>query len=240
MSRHEGVGSTGGMKRNSPSTKRQRGPKPSKFVTRREVRGGKIDLGSNPPEVAYQPWMPLVVVHSGMSGDIAITVRDLAIQICKQVDPTHHAIREFPKVWNNTEPILQIRVRSVRAWNLTGRMVSLSVDDFSTPDKAISDVDTLCGIVDTGSTQHVPAVGYQLPLSCQNIVLRNDAHTGAAILYHVMCADSDSCIIYTSVFYRFDGPAKITGFQDSMISLVRSISTDVQNIRQSQKGPHIA
>lgn len=224
--------------RNSPSTPRYRGHRRNNFVTKHEMRGGKIDVSTNPPEIAYQPWMPLIVVHSGKAGDIAITVRDLAKQIVSQVDPAKHALKPFKEgehTWNNEEPTLQIRLRSIRAWNLTGRMISLSVDDFSSIDKAISDVDTLCGLVDTGSSLHVPAVGYQLPNSHQNIVLRNDSRNSGAILYHVMCAETDTCIIYTSIFYRFDGPAKFSAFQDSMMALVQNLTADVRKITTSQK-----
>lgn len=211
--------------------RRMRGPRRSKFITRREVHGGKIDVPTNPPEVAYQPWMPLIVVHSGISGDFHITVRDLCQQIARQIDPTQHALRTFGDKWSDAECIMQVRLRSVRAWNLTGRMISLSVDDFSDVSKAISDVDTLCGLVDTGSTMHVPAVGFQLPTSHQNIVLRNDKLNHGAILYHVMSSSNDNCIIYSSVFFRFDGPAKFSGFQDSMYKLVRNIGNKLNEVK---------
>lgn len=218
--------------RNSgPSRGRTSSINTNNFVTKREVRGGKIELSSNPPEVTYQPWMPLVVVHSGQSGEITMRVRDLCRQIAQQIDPTGHGLRPYANDWSASECIMQLRIRSVRVWNVTGRMIAISVDDFSDANKAIADVDTLCGLVDTGSNLHVPAVGYQLPISHQNIVLRNDALTAKTIIYHVNCPTTDVCIIYTNVFFRFDGPAKFSTFNDTMYKLITRIRTETVRIQ---------
>nr|WOL30743.1 MAG: hypothetical protein [Chaq virus] len=201
------------------------------FVTKREVRGGKLELSTNPPEVTYQPWMPLTVVHSGQSGEITMRVRDLCKQIANQIDPTGHGLKSYPEKWSANECIMQLRIRSVRVWNVTGRMIAISVDDFSDANKAIADVDTLCGLVDTGSNLHVPAVGYQLPISHQNIVLRNDVLTSNTIIYHVNCPSSDVCIIYTNLYFRFDGPAKFSSFNDTMFKLITRIRTETVRIQ---------
>lgn len=203
--------------------KRWRGRKRSDFVTKKELRGGQLQVPSNPPNITYQPWMPITVVHSGVSGAITITVKDLIGQLIAQIDPTQHAIVD--------KAVINIRLRSVRAWNMTGKMIALSVDDYSDADKAISDVDTLCGLVDTGSAAHVPAVGYELPESHKNIVLRNgtDSSTDSkAVLYHVVSASTDTCIIYTSIFWKCDGPVKFSQFQDKMMEAILEINKNAK------------
>lgn len=220
------------------TTRRSRNSRPSRiphksYVTRRELNGGKLDLPSNPPEVTHQPWMPLTVVHSGMSGDISMTVRDIVLQAVRQLDPTGHAFKPHSENWSASECVLQIRIRSIRVWNVTGRMIALSVDDFSDANKAISDVDTLCGLVDTGSAAHVPSVGYDLPSTHKHIVLRNDSLTSKAIVYHVNCPSNDVCIIYTNIFLRCDGPAKVSSFNDSMSKMVSRIRGEVVDMNKS-------
>lgn len=200
---------------NATRRKKQRG---GGFITRKEIRGGKMNVPSNPPSIHYQPWMPLTVVHSGISGEITIKVKDLVAEIKGQIDPTKHALVDYP--------ILNIRLRSVRAWNLTGRMIALTVDDFSDASKAIADVDALCGLVDTGSSTHIPAIGYEMPESHKNIVLRNGNDTSSdrdVVLYHLVCPSTDTCIMYTSILWKFDGPATFSAFHDAMLTSVQQI-----------------
>lgn len=235
-------GATPKLTKRSPSTRhpsqhtqrRYRGTRRSEYVTRRELKGGKMDVPTNPPSVAYQPWMPVTVVHAGVSGEITITVSDLINQLISQIDPTKHAILP-PDRNNRPTAVINIRLRSVRAWNMTGKMIALSVDDFSDADKAIADVDTLCGLVDTGSASHVPAVGYDLPESHKNIVLRNGTDNStdkSAVLYHVISGSDDSCIIYTNIFWKCDGPAKFSQFQDKMMETILEMN---KNIKSSTK-----
>lgn len=235
-----GLGATNKSQQKSSNLgrSRNRGQRASEFVTKQELRGGKIHVPINPPEIAYQPWMPLTLVHTGSSSDVHLTVRDICKQIKEQIDPMDHALKSFGKDWADTECIMQIRLRSIRAWNLTGRMISLSVDDFSDIAKATGDVDTLCGLVDTGSSLHIPAIGYRLPASHSNMVLRNDKATNGAILFHVMAPRNDTYIIYTSLFFRFDGPAKLSGFDNTMVTLLKQIANSTA--RTARVGTDIA
>lgn len=203
----------------------------TRYVTKKEMRGGEMQVPSNPPGINHQPWFQTTIVHTGASGDITIKVSDLVTQLVKQLDPHKHG---FAPTNDNSGagPVINLRVRSVRAWNLSGRMIALSVDDFSDAQKAVSDVDTLCGLVDTGSAAHIPAVGYELPESHKNIVLRNglDRSTDKdVVIYHVVCATSDAVVIYTSIYWKFDGPAQFSAFHDQMMATVRRIerSTNV-------------
>lgn len=202
----------------------------SNYVTHKELTGGKMNVPSNPPSVSYQPWMPIIVVHTGKSGEIVIKMSDLVNQLIQQIDPTNHAISQ--------NPVINIKIRSVRAWNVSGTIIALSVDDFSDADKAIKDVDMLCGIVDTGSASHVPAVGYDLPVSLKNVVLRNGSDPSTdkdVILYHIVSGQNDSVIIYTSIFWKFDGPSKFTGFQSTMMQAICDIRDNTDKTKKNTK-----
>lgn len=226
-------------KNNGGKPQRYRGHKShadNRYVTKREMKGGMMNVPSNPPIVSYQPWFSTTVVHAGVSGDITIKVSDLITQLVQQLDPTQHGFKTKKDGSNVGGAILNIRIRSIRAWNLTGRMIALTVDDYSDADKAIADVDALCGIVDTGSQSHIPAIGFEMPESHKNIVLRNGTDSSSdkdAVLYHIVSPSSDTCIIYTSIFWKFDGPAKFTSFHNSMLTSVQQIERNVFHIENN-------
>lgn len=229
--RTRAVGARNPPQRHSVGTPRRR-QRDTRYVTKKEMRGGEMQVPSNPPGINHQPWFQTTVVHAGVSGDITIKVSDLISQLVRQLDPHGHGFA--PSSANNSlGPVVNIRVRSIRAWNLSGRMVALSVDDYSDTEKAISDVDTLCGLVDTGSSAHIPAVGYELPESHKNIVLRNGSDKSTdrdAVIYHVVSAANDAVIIYTSIYWKFDGPAKFSAFHNQMLASVRRIERSANNI----------
>lgn len=213
-----------------------RAPRPKRdgqsLVTQHELRGGKLDVPPNPPNVAYQPWNNLTVVHSGQTGELTVKVSDLAQQIGIQIDPIKSGLN-----WGNnnktTTAYLNFKLQKVRAWNLTGQMIALSVDDFSDESKAIADVDALCGLVDTGAASHTPAVGYDLPATHRAIVHRagaSDKTDKDVVLYHVMAPGTDTILIYTTVLWKFDGPAKFSAFESSMLETVRSIARNTAQI----------
>lgn len=215
--------------KSTSSSPRVRGRKTSRNqVTRHELTGGKLSVPPNPPSVTYQPWNHLTVVQAGSAssgGEITVKVSDLVDLIQKQIDPIKTGLA--------TAPILNVKLQRVRAWNITGHMIALSVDDFSDAAKAIADVDALCGLVDTGSTNHTPAVGYDLPNSHKNIVLRNGTSSATdkkAVLYHVMAPAADTIIIYTTVLWKFDGPSKFSTFNSTMLQAIESIAENVQGV----------
>ncbi len=217
--------------RNTLTSRRSRGRRPRgnrrDAVTHHELSGGSLKVPSNPPNVVYQPWNHLTVVYTGntsTTGEITIKVSDLCDQIRAQIDPI--------STGTSSTPIFNVKLQRVRAWNLTGHMIALSVDDYSDAAKAISDVDALCGLVDTGASSHTPAVGYDLPSTHRNIVLRNGSSSATdkkAVLYHVMAPASDTIIIYTTLLWKFDGPSKFSTFNRTMIAAVESIAATVKD-----------
>lgn len=221
-------------RRQKTRTNSRRGQNP---VTQRELKGGSIDVPSNPPNVSYQPWNNLTIVHSGTTGELTITVDDLCYELAKQIDPimTGLSYTKTNQTGSKLSSIINMKLQKIRAWNITGQMIALSVDDFSDSAKAIADVDALCGLVDTGSSTHTPAVGYDLPASHRSIVLRNGsaASDSKSVLYHVMAPSTDTIIVYTTVLWKFDGPSKFSSFETVMMQTIREISESAKNASTS-------
>lgn len=198
------------------------------YVTKAEVKGGKISVPTNPPEITYQPWMPVICMIRHNGGELKATISTIADALIDQIDPLRHALREKTdkSVNKNGGPLFQFRLRNVRAWNLTGHMIALSVNDLT--DNSKTNTDCLCGLMDTGSSLHIPAVGFEMPLSHKDLVLRNGLEDKDDPLFHVIVPPNDSCIVYVGIFWRCDGPSKFSSFTESMLSVMRQVrdSTD--------------
>lgn len=205
--------------------RRQRTSQPKEAVSHHELIGGSLEVSQNPPSVAYQPWNHLTIVHAGCTstiGKTTITVQDLVTQLSDQIDPNGTSLSKTT--------IISIKLQRVRAWNLTGNMIALSVDDYSDSVEPLTDVDALCGLVDTGSENHTPAVGYDIPSTHRSLVMRNEKPNSTSVLYHVMAPPSDTVVIYTTVLWKFDGPSKFTTFNSTKLDIVRTINENVQGM----------
>lgn len=177
----------------------------SRFVTKREMSGGAFRPPSNPPQVTYIPWnnVTLVISHNT---DLSLKVNDILGYLKSQLDPTSRG-------FNSTESgdkrfVVQMRIHSIASWNLTGRVISLSVEDFSDTNTATSGRDQLVGLVDTGTSTHTPAVGYKIPSNLSQHVIRTDDVTGPMYLLTVTAPSGSQLVTYVKISYRFDGPAK--------------------------------
>lgn len=173
------------------------------IVTKRDLHGGKITPRTNPPDVTYQPWVPVTLVHAFTSSLELSTSGVLAI-MRKQLDPTRRGFNQTAT--GDSRFVVQFKLYSIQVWNLTGKTVSLSVTDFTESESASGGRDQLCGIVDTGSQTHTPCVGYLLPASHRQHVLRTDDKQGTDILFNIQAGSSDQCMVYIRIAYRFDGP----------------------------------
>lgn len=181
-----------------------------KFVTTASLHGGKKKVPSNPPDVTYQPWNNITLIDSfnPTNGVKTWQVKDVVKILTKQIDPTGHAFRDDVKD-SLQYPIIQFKLSEVHTWNLTGRMIAFSATDFidTTPGK--SDLEQLCGIVDTGAVGTTPAIGYQYSSAHRSHVLRNDGVSSDVYLFNVQAGTADNCIVYIKISYKFDGPVKI-------------------------------
>lgn len=172
-------------------------------VTKTSMNGGKIRVPPNPPDVKYQPWMRINLVHSFKSST-SLAAQDILQIIKKQIDPTKRGFNQ--ETAGDERFVLQMKFNSFRIWNLTGRSVSLSVEDFTDSKNAAGGREQLCGLVDIGTQIHTPAVGYLLPASHRNHVIRTDDITGSDIIVNCTAGDNDTCVLYIDLSFRFDGP----------------------------------
>lgn len=183
---------------------------PSSYVTTASLHGGKRKIPVNPPDVTYQPWTHLTVVDSFVpsSGTKSWKVKDVVRLMVAQIDPTGHAFRS-DTIEKITYPVLQFKMLEVHVWNLTGRMVALSATDFIDTSPGVSDLEQLCGLVDTGAVGTTPKLGYQYPAAHRSHVLRNDHVSSEVYLFNIQAGSADNCIVYIKIQYKFDGPVKI-------------------------------
>lgn len=138
------------------------------------------------------------------AGSAELKIYDILKLLKAQVDPTTRGFNQTTS--GDKRFVVQLKFNSFRCWNLTGRVIALSVTDPTDVDSANGGRDQLCGLVDTGSQYHTPAVGYLLSASHRNQVLRTDDVTGNIPLLAVTAATGDQCILYIDCAYKFDGP----------------------------------
>lgn len=195
-------------RKRSPKQARHRG---AKHPENRLFLGGSAQPPQDPPMVAYQPWNHLTLAWISAPGDT--NFGDLVNHIKAQLDPKSTGLAPSPSV--------QMKVHSVKVWNLTDKTIALTVYDFHDTD----DSDQLCGMMDAGSTGS-PRLGYQLPLSHRSSVIRNDKDSGSRKLFTTSAASSSSLMNYVRLEWRFDGPVKGPTVE---LDHVRKIHDDVQN-----------
>lgn len=192
------------------------------FVTRKQLDGGHFSPATNPPQVTYQPWNRVIIVHP-FTATLTLKVQDLLYLIRSQVDPTNRGFNQTTS--GDARFVLQICLHTISVWNLTGRVISLAVDDFSDTRAGTGGRDQLCGLVDTGSTTHTPCIGYKYPSSLQHHVLRTDDNEGGVILLTSQSGTGDQCVLYLTLTYRFDGPVKAPNILSPSVEMIKALET---------------
>lgn len=99
----------------------------------------------------------------------------------------------------------QFKIHSVQCWNLTGHLVSMSVQDYTDSASAKKGEDQLAGLVDTGSPGLLPKVGFRMPASQRNHVVRNDDQESQVTIVAMQVGPQDQGLAYITLEYRFDG-----------------------------------
>lgn len=199
-------------------------------MTKLSLNGGKLQIPQNPPEVTYQPWNQVTLVKT-FTGELSFQIKDILALLKSQLDPTGRGFNkdtEGEKLF-----VVQLRLFSVKVWNLTGKVISLSVDDYLDTAAAKGGREQLCGIVDTGHNGSIPAAGYLLPSSHRQHVTRVDDKEKDTYLFHSQVGTSDNGMAYIHLAYRFDGPVHPPLFILPIESIIRQ--QDYQ-IEEAQKG----
>lgn len=169
------------------------------------MTGGRFTPPPNPPSVTYQPWNHVTVMTIVKGEEKEYKLTDIVTILKKQLDPTN---RGFNQGTGEHTLVLQIRLDSITAWNLTGRVVALSISDYTDAAQAKENREQLAGLVDAGTTTHTPAVGYRYPSSLRQTVLRNDKYDRDVVIMTLSAGSTDTVCIHISLEYKFDGPVK--------------------------------
>lgn len=226
---------------NSKRSRSNKGYKPKsrnngqQYVTKKQMMGGKFTPPTNPPDVTYIPWNPVTLVLT-FTGQLTLTVNDVKRYIRKQLDPTGRGFNPLDS--GDARFVIQFRIHRIQSWNLTGRVISMSVQDFIDASTSSGGRDQLCGLVDTGTSTHTPAVGYQLPASHFHHVLRTDDKLSREEIVYISSPATDQCIAYISMLYRFDGPAQHPSVLSPIGEIQRTlnkVSNKILNSKESSK-----
>lgn len=207
-----------------------------------------MNLPDNPPDVISQPWNHITLVFS-LSAE-KVTFGNIVDRFTEQFDPEFKLIApsglwinsaKTGHAWRNVggeepgkytvqvdSPNFICKIHSIRVWNLTGRAVSLTVYDYSNTSVGS---EALVGIVDTGGINRFPAVGYLLPMSLRDYVLRsNDNATARANVFETTTGAGDRCMAYIRMEWRCDGPSRVPQY---ILTPSEKIHRDVRNANQS-------
>lgn len=197
-------------------------------VTRRELNGGKLTPPENPPDVSFQPWYPITLILKS-KGETTYTYKSIIASFKKQVDPTGNLMKAGT---GDDKGVVISKIKSIRSWNLDGKMIGLTVFDFITNAKSEA-AEAICGLMDTGTNSHIPAVGFQLPASHANFTLRNgnnDDDDDKDKIFCIFCGPGDIAMTYVHMYWRCDGPSKLLGFSETVKDILVSLRSHVERV----------
>lgn len=197
----------------------------SRFITKRSVKGGRMQVPTNPPDIVSQPWNQITLVYE-MTAETQ-QVEHIRNRLLEQLDLDgssfyHHHFwndEDAGTAWKNVQgrkpgsftyninaPRINIRIQSIRLWNLTGKAVSLTVYDYT--NTSVGD-EQLIGLVDAGGPNAFPALGYQMPLAIQEYVIRtSDNKSAKTSVFTVSAAAGDRICVYIKADWKPDSKQK--------------------------------
>jgi len=186
-------------------------PKPGKQRSRMPQ---KLIVPVEPPSVNPSPWTPLIVARIVSFGSEnfssgLVQGTDIGNWIYDQLDPGG---RYFVK--NTEKAPVYFKIESVMAWNLTGKTLALTVNDFTTNDVTQytvkdEDYEFLGSWFDSVSGNTPPRCGYRWPSGNRNKVLsnhkRHDTGFGEGLrhLFTILAPKDDQLMIHVKLFWRF-------------------------------------
>lgn len=203
-----------------------------RYVTQEQVFGGKFSPSPNPPDVIFLPWNRVTLVIP-FSGTYTVTVTELKEKLRKQCDPTGRGFNPLDTTDRRFVP--SFKLSSYQVWNLTGHLISMSVQDFTDTQSAKGGRDQLAGIVDTGAPGLLPKAGYKLPASHRNHVLRSDDVETLIEVLVIQVGSGDQGLLYVNLEYRFDGTAQLPQTR----SLFDLLSKCTRKVNQIEAAAHV-
>lgn len=161
-------------------------------------RGLRYSPPTNPPDTTAQPWWPLTISAIHKQGDYTFT--HLINDFQSQLNSSKFTFNSTDfNADTGTSFRIQIRLEKVAVWNLTGKIISLSVWEIPEPTTiaATTEKTQLGSWVDCGSASSFPCVGYRYPeshtyrvyrpdpLLAKQVILSTTSSTSDSILYHI-------------------------------------------------------
>lgn len=173
-------------------------PKPPRRP-RADMRGIKLKVPGNPPDVTLQPFNNLTMVHIGSNdkGVFEYTATDLIKELIAQVDPEGKQAL--------AQDYVDIRLIRIRAWNLTGKTLNLALYDFTARQASDATSPCLTTIMDVGNPTTYPSVGYEWPTTHQQSTL--NSKVSRKVLTLVSGAQAQ-CVLYLTLLWKFAGTPK--------------------------------
>lgn len=191
-------------------------------------RVGRYTPPTNPPDTTSQPWWPLILSVISSPGDFTFTSLIKAFQ--KQVNSSGSTFNVTDFNDDKGVPFrIQIRFQRVAVWNLTGRIVSLSVWDVeqqTTNSFDQREKDQLGAWVDCGGASCFPSIGYTYPPSYQQQVYRPDPRYASLAITSTTGGSRDSILHHVHILWKSDGYPKF----DSVSRPIRDLETRLENL----------
>lgn len=188
-------------------------------VTSAYINGGKRNINSNPPPIAYQPWNHITLAFTEPSKDI--TIGHLVTLLKSQIDPTGKGLA--------ASPAIQLKIHNVKVWNMVGHTIGLTVYDFIDNENS----DQLVGIMDTGTPYQLPGIGYELPLTFRQHVIKNDNTTGKLKLLTTATPDTNPVLHHIRLLWKFDGPIS---FSMPNVTTLSTVNKSIQRTTKATVG----
>lgn len=206
-------------------------------------KGGKFTPPTNPPDTTAHPWYPLVISTIVSPGNFSFS--DLVNKFQSQLNSGGATFNKDDFNTDKGNPFrVQIRFESIAVWNLSGRIVSLSiwdVEEQTTNSTDQREKDQLGAWVDCGGPQYFPSVGYRYPSSYRERVFRPDPRYANLSIATTTAGARDSILYHVHILWRSDGTpsfatttAPIRDLESRLESLTTAVNDQANEIKANQ------
>lgn len=187
-----------GCKPKKQHPKRGKSKQP-KFVTHQEMTGYKFNPGSNVPAMIQNPWYPVKIAKIlGKNSSYTIKINDLLTYFMDQLDSNRWVFRTLNEKGISAKPFLAFKFHSLRAWNITGKSIAISIFDV-TRDADATKVGlqnfVLTELMDSKSAD-VPCLGYRYPEALRVMPVFTNENKDRGVCCLLAPSDSDVLIIF--------------------------------------------
>lgn len=196
--------------------------------------GRKVSPPSNPPDTTAQPWWPLIISAIHDPGDY--TIDTLVKDFQSQLNNDKYTFNSNSYNADSGTPFrAQFRFLGVDVWNITGRIVSLTV--WEIPEQTyiesvekFDEKDQLGSWVDCGGASAFPSVGYRYPSSHHRRIYRPDPRYADKKIISTIAASGDKILVHLHINWKCDGYPKFSTVQQAHIPILRKLEQTNQKL----------